>query len=54
MQKDVGQSKDYATDITEILEMTFTIIPESIFGLIWENISEANRKPKQNENFAFS
>lgn len=34
--------------------MTFIIIPESIFGIIWENLSEANGKPKQNENFAFS
>lgn len=53
-KKNVGQSKDYTTDTTKISEMTFIIIPESIFGIIWENLSEANGKPKQNENFAFS
>lgn len=53
-KKNVGQSKDYTTDIPEISEMTFMKIPESSFGIIWENLSEANGKPKWNENFAFS
>lgn len=45
-KKNVGQSKDYTTDIPEISEMTFMKIPESSFGIIWENLSEANGKPK--------